>query len=348
MRPLPWRSCYDPYEIWISEVMLQQTQMERGVSFFLRWIKRFPSVESVAYAAEEEILRFWEGLGYYRRARLLHAAAKCMVSTHGGRIPDTQAELLALPGLGEYTANAILSIAYGHDIAVVDANVERVFSRLLDIDAPVKNAPVKSFIRKEAQRLLPCGNARTYNQALMELGALICKKHALCGQCPMTEWCLAYRKNTVTSRPVQNPRAAIERLVSAHALLIHGDRILMRKRDDAGLWGGMWEFPGIICSGPDIMEQLHAFLGHLGLPMKTLQQAGKITHNYTNHRLTAHFFRCDADLSDLTHMDEQNSGRLRLVPCEKIASLAMPAHHRKIAERLFDQPAAQCRLKKEG
>ncbi|MBR4423854.1 MAG: A/G-specific adenine glycosylase, partial [Mailhella sp.] len=214
MRPLPWRTCYDPYEIWISEVMLQQTQMERGVSFFLRWIERFPSVESVASAAEEEILRFWEGLGYYRRARLLHAAAKCMVSTHRGRIPDTQAELLALPGLGEYTANAILSIAYGHDIAVVDANVERVFSRLLDIDAPVKNAPVKSFIREEAQRLLPCGNARTYNQALMELGALICKKHARCGQCPMTEWCLAYRQKTVTSRPVQTPRAATDRHVS--------------------------------------------------------------------------------------------------------------------------------------
>jgi A/G-specific adenine glycosylase len=339
MRPLPWRIRYDPYDVWISEIMLQQTQMERGVSFFLRWKDRFPCVESVASAPEEEILRYWEGLGYYRRARLLHAAAKLIVDRHGGRIPDDRDELLALPGLGDYTANAILSIAYGQDIAVADANVERVFSRLLDIDAPVKDAPARSFIRQEAQRLLPCGNARIYNQSLMELGALICKKHALCGQCPVQGWCLANQRGTVKVRPVQGTRSAIENVVSAHALIIYGNSILVHKRDDAGSWGGMWEFPGIICHGPDIMGELADFLEHLGLSMVPLQYAGHITHNYTNHRLTAHFFRCEAGHSCFPHMEGMPPERQRLIPCAELGSLAMPAHHRKIAERLFNQTA---------
>ncbi len=341
MRPLPWRIRYDPYEVWISEIMLQQTQMERGISFFLHWIERFPCIESVASAPEEEILRYWEGLGYYRRARLLHAAAKRMVSDHEGRIPDNRTALLELPGLGEYTANAILSIAFGQDIAVVDANVERVFSRLLDIDVPVKNAPARSFIRQEAQHLLPCGNARTYNQGLMELGALLCKKHAACEQCPVKEWCLAYRNNTVMSRPVQNPRATVENLVSAHVLLAYGNRILMHKRDVTGLWGGLWEFPGIVCNGPDILAQLNAYLGLLGIPMENMQPAGQIMHNYTNHRLTAHFFRCEETFPLLPHMEKLSSERLRLVPCEEIDTLAMPAHHRKIAEKLFSITKAQ-------
>ena len=173
-RPLPWRQRYTPYEIWISEVMLQQTQMERGVSYFLRWMTRFPDVRSVAEAPEEEILRYWEGLGYYRRARFLHQAANIMLEQYDGTVPDSVEALSALPGIGEYTVAAILGIAYERNIVSVDANVERVFSRLLNVDSPVKKNPAASFIRKEARRLLPDGRARAYNQALMELGALIC------------------------------------------------------------------------------------------------------------------------------------------------------------------------------
>ena len=136
MRPLPWRRTYAPYEVWISEVMLQQTQMERGVGYFLRWMERFPDVSAVAAASDEDILNAWEGLGYYRRARFLHAAAKVMCERHGGRVPSEPEALAALPGLGAYTVAAIRGIAFNQDVVVVDANVERVFTRLLNIDVP--------------------------------------------------------------------------------------------------------------------------------------------------------------------------------------------------------------------
>jgi A/G-specific adenine glycosylase len=137
-RPLPWRERYSPYEVWISEVMLQQTQMERGVAYFQRWMRRFPDIRSVAEASEEEILQHWEGLGYYRRARFLHQAAKAVAERHGTELPDSKEALAALPGLGAYTVDAVLSIAFEQDVVPVDANVERVFSRLLDIDSPIR------------------------------------------------------------------------------------------------------------------------------------------------------------------------------------------------------------------
>ena len=336
-RLLPWRSNYAPYEIWISEVILQQTQMERGISYFTRWMTRFPSVADVASASDEEIMRYWEGLGYYRRAKMLHKAAKVIVQEHHGRIPSTREELLSLPGLGEYTAAAILGIAYEQDIATIDANVERVFSRLLDIDTPVKKSPAASLIRREAQKMLPHGNARIYNQALMELGALVCKKRPLCSNCPISAWCAAYRRGVAALRPVLGPRSQPETGIAVHGVLMSGDHVLLVQRPQTGLWGGMWEFPGGRASCTDLKAELSQKFSDLGCDVEIIAPLGSVFHTYTNHRMTAYFFRVS---SSYDRTWQEISLHLKNVPhCfvhwSRLKDFAMPSHHRKIASRYF-------------
>lgn len=339
-RPLPWRTSYAPYEVWISEVMLQQTQMERGVAYFHRWLERFPSIASVANADEEEILRYWEGLGYYRRARLLHAAAKAMMERHGGMLPQTHSELSALPGLGAYTVDALLSIAFEKNVVPVDANVERVFSRLLDIDTPVKKKPASTRIRDEALHLLPDGKARNYAQALMEFGALICGKAPKCLQCPLKQYCKAHERGVAKERPVIEAPAASIPVTSAHGILLCEKKVLVVQRPEGGLWGNMWEFPGLDdTSSPPGVALLQAF-STLGIPCEILAPLGSVQHGYTNHRLTAHFFR----VASLEELDlAQMTTRLadtphRFIDLDDIGTLAMPAHHRKMATRYFSSP----------
>lgn len=338
-RPLPWRLRYSPYEVWISEVMLQQTQMERGVAYFQRWMKRFPDIRSVADASEEEILRYWEGLGYYRRARFLHQAAKTMVDRHGGQVPSTREELSALPGLGDYTVAAILGIAYEQDVVSIDANVERVFARLLNIDAPVKKQPASTVIRQEAQRFLPSGQARNYNQALMELGALVCGKSPQCLLCPLALWCVAHALDVEKSRPVVESNKTIIPVSSTHGILIVSGHVLLLQRKSEGLWGNLWEFPGSLVKKASPEDSLIVFFKKLGLAVDIIAPLGQVQHNYTNHKLTAHFFRVALD-PPLTM--EEVSARLdavshRFVPWNGTEGYAMPAHHRKMAERYFSK-----------
>ncbi|MEW6499985.1 MAG: A/G-specific adenine glycosylase, partial [Thermodesulfobacteriota bacterium] len=198
-RDLPWRRTYDPYHVWISEIMLQQTRMERVIGYFRRWLERFPDLPALAAADEEEVLKCWEGLGYYSRARNLHRAAGLVMRDHGGTIPADHAALLTLPGIGRYTAGAIMSLAFNREYPLVDANVERLFARLYDIDSPVREAVNHRFVWQRALELIPPGRARLFNQALMELGALVCTpKNPACSACPLAGHCKALRGNTVT------------------------------------------------------------------------------------------------------------------------------------------------------
>ncbi len=191
-RDLPWRHTYNPYHIWISEIMLQQTQMARGVTYFMRWVARFPDTTTVADANQQEILKYWEGLGYYSRARNLHKAARIIVDDFGGEVPCDYDQLIQLPGIGPYTAAAIASVAGNRDVAVIDANVTRVYARLFDIDVPVKEKKAKDQIARIANELLPVGLSRLYNQALMELGGLVCTpKTPKCSLCVLSGFCLA-------------------------------------------------------------------------------------------------------------------------------------------------------------
>jgi A/G-specific adenine glycosylase len=201
-RPLPWRTTYTPYHIWISEIMGQQTQIERVAHYFTRWIERFPDLAAVAAAPEQSILKAWEGLGYYSRARNLQRAAARLVEAGTTDIPADYQQLLALPGIGPYTAAAILSIAFNQPYPLLDANVERLFARLADIDRPLKQGSTKKQLAAMAEILLDRENPRQYNQALMELGALVCTpKKPACITCPVQIHCRAHRADTVDFRP---------------------------------------------------------------------------------------------------------------------------------------------------
>ena len=361
-RPLPWRERYTAYEVWISEVMLQQTQMTRGVAYFQRWMARFPDVAAVAEAPEEEILRFWEGLGYYRRARFLHQAAKTIMERHSGIVPSDPDALASLPGLGAYTASAIRAIAFEQDVVPVDANVERVFSRLLDIAVPIKKKVAAEIVKRESLRLLPRGQARDYAQALMELGALVCGKVPKCTECPLRDWCQARRLGVERERPVTQTRAETVPVTSAHGILMVEKHALLVQRPQSGLWGGMWEFPGID-SVPDVptaggtkradSEAAAALLrvfASLGIETEILAPLGTVSHSYTNHRLTAHFYRlaspCGLTMTALS--EKLGDVPHRFVRWDKTGELAMPAHHRKMAERYFSgrkhSIAEQCTL----
>ncbi len=325
-RPLPWRQHYTPYEVWISEVMLQQTQMERGVTYFQRWMKRFPHVRAVAEATEEEILRYWEGLGYYP----CHGIADA--SFRRGVLHDKR-----VPGLGEYTVAAILGIAYGQDIVTIDANVERVFSRLLNIDTPVRKKPASSFIRQEALRFLPKGQARNYNQALMELGALVCGKSPRCSNCPLARWCVAHSLGLEKERPVAEARGSIIPVTSVHAVLLCEKQVLLFQRPSSGLWGNMWEFPGTVVKDLSERETLLRYLEHLGISVDIIAPLGHVQHGYTNHKLTAHFFRVATEPPlDMKEISLRlGSAPHRFLPWTETGTVAMPAHHRKMADRYF-------------
>ena len=240
-RPLPWRADYTPYRTWIAEVMMQQTQMDRGVQYFLRWMERFPDVAAVAAAPEEDLLKAWEGLGYYRRARNIQAAARVIMERHGGNFPTSYADILALPGVGPYTAGAIASTAYNEEVPCVDGNVERVLSRVFDIDTPVKEEPAKSRIRELAQALIPKGEARNFNQGLMELGALVCRKKPECERCPLAGLCQAHAAGTTAVLPQKAKPKPRKVLPVTVALVESPAGFLVQQRPAKGLLAGLWQ-----------------------------------------------------------------------------------------------------------
>lgn len=292
MRPLPWRKSYDPYEVWLSEVMLQQTQMERGARYFERWLRRFPSIESVAQASPEALLKCWEGLGYYSRVRNLHKASRIMVEKYGGLVPDDPRSLLALPGIGEYTAGAILSIAFNRPVPAVDANVERVFSRLFDIDAPVKSVAASDFIRNMATALIPDGGAREFNQALMELGALVCSKKPQCGDCPLARFCQARHLGIAAERPVPGKKVMYSALEIICGVLIHKGRLFLQKRLDSGVWAGFWEFPGGRLEKGETPDEgvVREYLEETEFRVRVSEPLGAVRHAYTRYRIRMHCF----------------------------------------------------------
>lgn len=345
-RPLPWRENYAPYAVWISEIMLQQTQMERGVSYFNRWMQRFPDVASVASAPEEEVLRLWEGLGYYSRARHLHKAAQRIMREHGGVFPSDIESIRALPGVGPYTAGAIASIAFGHSLPCVDANVERVIARVFDVDSPVKQEPAATRIRALALELVPKGKAREHNQAMMELGALVCRKKPRCEVCPLAQICESRRLGIVTERPVPGKRSAIVPLNVVTGVLRCQGKIFVQKRLDSGVWACLWEFPGGRIEGGESPEQaiVREFREETDFGVRIGSKLGVIRHGYTTYRITLHCFALELDETTGTRPPASPqflpiptltaASDYRWVDKTELAQLAMPAAHRKLADGL--------------
>ena len=244
---LPWRNHQDPYAIWVAEIMLQQTQIATVIPYFQRWMKRFPTVDELATASLDDVLQLWEGLGYYSRARHLHQAAQTVASEHGGRLPQSVAALRKLKGIGPYTAGAIASIAFDLPAPVVDGNVARVLSRLLDLEEDVTKSNAKKRLWVEATALVE-GQSRPgdFNQALMELGQQICLRSApRCHLCPVREHCLAHRNGTQLERPVRPPRKNRPHYDEAAGAIWRADgRLLIVRRPLDGLLGGLWRLPG--------------------------------------------------------------------------------------------------------
>ena len=339
MRLLPWRGEYSPYQVWVSEVMLQQTQMERAVAYFERWMRRFPDVRSVAEADPDDVLKLWEGLGYYSRVRSLHKAAREIMLRHGGDVPLDHDSLRALPGIGEYTAGAILSIAGNESVPAVDANVERVFARLFDIDAPVKSPIAADYIRHIAAALIPPGQARLFNQALMELGALVCGRNPRCGDCPLARFCQAKRLNIVADRPVPGKKYGYTALEIISGVLMHEDRVFIQKRLDSGVWAGLWEFPGGRLEPGEEPDRgiVREFFEETEFSVAVRTYLGVVRHAYTRYRIAMHCFVC-AFVPALAKGDGPPEPVLhaatdyRWVHPAELERYTLPAGHRKLLD----------------
>jgi len=295
-RPLPWRVHYEPYQVWISEMMLQQTQVKTVLPYFDRWMKAFPDIKSLAAASEEEVLKLWEGLGYYSRARNLHKAAMQIMEKHGGEFPSNFDEILELPGIGKYTASAIASIAFNQDYPVVDGNVIRVISRLMNYGEDTKQPLAEAQISSWADKLFPKGKGRMFNQAMMEFGALQCRPGAPeCSKCPLSSDCTAYQKGTVEMLPNRGPKKELENIDVAIAVIRKGDEVFIQKRPSVGLMGGLWEFPGgKIKMGEKPQAALEREIGEeVGIRIIKITPIRVIKHAYTRFKVNLHCFEAE-------------------------------------------------------
>jgi A/G-specific adenine glycosylase len=292
-RDLPWRKGRDPYAIWVAEIMLQQTRVETVIPYYKRWMKRFPKVEDLAEASTDDVLLHWEGLGYYRRAHHLYKAATEVVSRYEGQVPRTMKALLSLPGIGDYTAAAIAALAFDVDAVALDGNLRRVFARLLDLEIDPRQPEGKRRIRAWAEDLLPTGQASAFNQGLMDLGAMVCLPGAPhCALCPLSTWCLAYEHGTQPYRPVKKPKQAIPHYYAAAGVIILDDKVLIGRRPEDKLLGGLWEFPG---GKQDPDEDLRQCLRReleeeLAVVVDVGASLGKFVHTYTHFHITVHAF----------------------------------------------------------
>lgn len=294
---LPWRERKpDPYRVWLSEIMLQQTQVETVKPYFERFLEAFPTVHALAVASLDAVLKRWEGLGYYSRARNLYKTAQIVSQELDGLFPATVDELLKLPGIGRYTAGAIASIAFGTAAPVLDGNVIRVFSRLLDLEADVALPKTQAALWRIAEDWLPGRRTGDYNQALMELGRMVCKPRSpLCQSCPIQSHCAAYRNGTQSQRPVKQKKSATPHYdVAAGIIYDDSGRILIAQRPLDGLLGGLWEFPGGKQEPDETLPQCLAreLREELGIEVEVGGLFVSIKHGFTHFKITLHAFEC--------------------------------------------------------
>ncbi|MGN0477844.1 MAG: A/G-specific adenine glycosylase [Hominenteromicrobium sp.] len=292
-RDLPWRHSRDPYRVWVSEIMLQQTRVETVVGYYTRFMAAFPTVEALAEAEESRVLKLWEGLGYYSRARNLQKTARILVRDFGGVFPDTAEALEKLPGIGAYTAGAVASICFERPSAAVDGNVLRIITRITADDSPIDLPAVKRKIGSALGQVYPEGSCGAFTQALMELGACVCTpKTPDCASCPVQALCAAHRTNSVLRYPVRLPKA--EKRVEAHTvfLLRCGEELAVCRREESGLLAGLWQFPN--CPGAlTAQEAVHWAAAHGAKPEALVRELHK-THIFTHIRweMTGYLLDC--------------------------------------------------------
>ncbi|NEZ58734.1 A/G-specific adenine glycosylase [Adonisia turfae] len=308
-RDLPWRRSRDPYAIWISEIMLQQTQVKTVMPYYQRWLKLFPTVADLAKADQQTVLKAWEGLGYYARARNLHKTAQLIVKQHDGVFPEVFEDAIALPGIGRTTAGGILSAAYNQPVAILDGNVKRVLARLVALPKPPAKAMKELW--QLSEQLLDPQHPRDFNQAIMDLGATLCTRHRpSCLLCPWQSYCTAYRQNLQSELPMTESRAPLPHKQIGVAVIHDNDgRILIDRRKQEGLLGGLWEFPGGKIEPNESFEECvkREIKEELDIDIEVNDRLITVDHAYSHFKVTLNVFNC-------THI----SGEPKPIECDEI------------------------------
>jgi A/G-specific adenine glycosylase len=303
-RDLPWRRRTDPYAVLVSEFMLQQTQVATVIPYYNKWLRRFPDLVALAHASENDVLHAWQGLGYYARARNLHAAAKTIASKHSGKFPQLADELKSLPGVGHYTANAIVTFAFGQSVPIVEANIARLLTRITNYQQPIDSGRGREAIWQIASTLVPARGARAFNSALMDLGALVCRPRPKCQVCPVRRLCRASKPETL---PRKRPRPQLKKLIEPHLWIRNRGRILLQQSN--GRWRGMWILP----------------------PLKTMPVTNRAIHRsvfpFTHHQITLEIFAQSPRKIDKL--------KQHWIDIDSINSIPIPSpHHRAITDLL--------------
>lgn len=333
-RDLPWRRTRDPYAIWLSEILLQQTRVDQGQPYYERFLKAFPTVADLAAADEERVLKAWEGLGYYARARNLHKAAKTIVNERGGVLPETLEDWQSLPGVGRYTAGAVTSIAHGLRAPVLDGNVKRVLSRLLDVEESIDDPAVTGELWERATSLVPKAAPGDFNQGMMELGARICvPRSPKCSECPVQRHCEAHARGTQDLRPVRKPRKPIPFHETVAAVVRRNGRYLLAKRPAKGLLSGLWEFPGgrVEAGESHVIALQRIAREQLGVEVKVGGLVAATDHAYSHMKVRLTLYRCEiveGSPESLAH------DTLKWVPRSRFDEHAFPNVNRKILHLL--------------
>ncbi len=312
-RDLPWRRAPTPYQVWISEVMLQQTQVSVVIPYYERWMLQFPTVQRLAAASLEEVIKAWEGLGYYSRARHLHETAKVLMERYGGELPRTSEELRQLKGFGHYTTGAILSFAYRQRAAAVDGNVLRVLARYFLIEEDIGLGTTQKRIRALAESLLPEKDPHIIMEALIELGAKVCKKKPLCSLCPVREHCLALRAGRAEELPVKKNQVETVFLKRDVAVVFHEDTLLLRKESAGKVMADLYEFP---------YEKKFLF------PMSLVLEMEPVRHSFTRFRVE--LFPRLWKASNKPHVEDY-----QWIPWQEAITLPFSSGHRRILKRVY-------------
>lgn len=295
-RDLPWRTTKNPYAIWVSEVMLQQTRVQTVIPYYQKFLKTFPNLQSLAKASLSKVLKVWEGLGYYSRARNLHLASQIILTHFDGKIPDRLENLLRLPGVGKSTAGAILSIAFNKEAPILDGNVKRVLSRLLAVTKDQRKGRIGNLLWQIAQSLIPKGHADSFNQALMDLGAMICTpKNPNCQDCPLMKLCQGFQSGKPEIYFFSSPKKRIPHFFGIAAIIQKNEKVLLIQRPPKGFLGGLWEFPNWRVGRNERrlrMRLRNKVKKELGIEVTVKNELGTFSQTYSHFRLTLQIFSC--------------------------------------------------------
>jgi len=331
-RDLPWRNDPTPYQTWVSEIMLQQTQVRTVIPYYKSFLERFPDVNALAAATDEEVLKLWEGLGYYARARNLHRAATTVAEQLGGEIPSNPAGFRQLPGVGDYVCAAVCSIAFSLPLAAVDGNVRRVLARLYAIETPVNRPTAARVFQEQADALLARSRPGDFNQAMMELGATVCRPtRPRCGECPVSDDCAAFAAGRTAELPLREPRKKVPHHRVAVGVVEDGDRVLITRRRPEGLLGGLWEFPGGKILEDESAEAacVREIREEVNLDVEVAGWVGRVRHAYTHFHVELDVFRCRRTAGEVSLSGPVD---YRWITLEEVDDYAFPrANHKFIA-----------------